>query len=139
MDVQAQGNMTEHRCFMKCIESGLIVSKPLFNNARYDFILDTGNSLYRIQVKSSRWANNEHSRFTFNGYSQHATGKGNKRMKYTNKEIDYFMTEHDGEYYLYPASEKGFVLKSLRVKPTKQSAGVEYAADFMFDKVIGAM
>ena len=60
-------------------------------------------------------------------------------MKYTNKEIDYFMTEHDGEYYLYPASEKGFVLKSLRVKPTKQSAGVEYAADFMFDKVIGAM
>lgn len=139
MDVQSQGNMTEHRCFMKCIESGFIVSKPLFNNARYDFILDTGNSLYRIQVKSSRWVNDEHSRFEFNGYSQHATGKSNKRMKYTNKEIDYFMTEHEGEYYLYPASKNGFTSKSLRVKPTKQSVGVEYASDYSFDKVVRSM
>ena len=139
MDIQMQGAVTEHKCFMKCIESGYIVSKPLFNNARYDFILDTGSSLYRIQVKSSRWTNDEHSRFEFNGYSQHATGKGNKRMKYTSKEIDYFMTERDGEYYLYPVSETGFATKSLRVKPTKQKVNIEYAADYLFDKVIDKM
>lgn len=32
-------------------------------------------------------------------------------MKYTNKEIDYFMTEKEGIFYLYPAEENGFATK----------------------------
>ena len=53
---------------MKCLEAGYLISKPLFDNARYDFILDTGEKLLRIQVKTSTW-NEDHSAFTFNGYS----------------------------------------------------------------------
>lgn len=102
MNTQIQGAMTEQKCFLKCIESGFIVSKPLFDNARYDFILDTNKGkLLRIQIKTSRWKDDEHSSFIFNGYSQHSIGDGNKRMKYTSKEIDYFMTEKDGKFYLY--------------------------------------
>ena len=93
-DTQYIGYLTEQKCFVKCLESGFNISKPIFDNARYDFILDTGTKLLRIQVKSSAW-NEDHTAFTFNGYSQHSTGNGNKRMKYTNKEIDYFMTEKD--------------------------------------------
>lgn len=139
MNTQIQGAMTEQKCFLKCIEAGFIVSKPLFDNARYDFILDTNKGrLLRIQIKTSRWKDDEHSGFIFNGYSQHSTGAGNKRMKYTNKEIDFFMTERDGIFYLYPASENGFVEKTLRVLPTKsgQKVNIDFAQDYIFEEVI---
>lgn len=138
MNTQIQGAITEQHCFLKCIEAGFIVSKPLFDNARYDFILDTGNKLLRIQVKTSHWTDDEHSSFSFNGYSQHSMGNGNKRMKYTNKEIEYFMTEMDGNFYLYPAKPEGFVSKSLRTRPTKsgQTANIDFAKDYLFEEVI---
>lgn len=138
MNTQIQGAMTQQKCFLKCIEAGFIVSKPLFDNARYDFILDTDNKLLKIQIKTSRWKDEEHSAFIFNGYSQHSTGAGNKRMKYTNKEIDFFMTEKDGIFYLYPAPKDGFVEKSLRVLPTKsgQTANIDFAKDYIFQEVI---
>ena len=44
-NTQLKGALTEQKCFIKCIEMGFTVSKPLFDNARYDFILDTGNNL----------------------------------------------------------------------------------------------
>ena len=137
METQLKGNQTELKCFLKCVESGFIISRPIFDNARYDFLLDSGTKIYRIQIKTSRWLDDEHSRFEFNGYSQHSTGDGNKRMRYTNQEIDYFMTEKDGNYYLYPAKEKGFAVKSLRVIPPKsgQTKNIEYAKDYLFEEV----
>ena len=89
----------------------------------------------RIQVKTSAW-NEDHSAFTFNGYSQHSTGQGNKRMKYTNKEIDYFMTEKDNIFYLYPAEEQGFVSKCLRISSKQQNQPqIKWAKDYEFEEV----
>ena len=134
-NTQYIGQLTEQKCFVKCLESGYLISKPLFDNARYDFILDTGDKLLRIQVKSSVW-NEDHSAFTFNGYSQHSTGQGNKRMKYTNKEIDYFMTEKDDVFYLYPAEEQGFVSKCLRISAKQQNQPhIKWAKDYEFEEV----
>lgn len=133
-NTQYIGQLTEQKCFVKCLEAGYLISKPLFDNARYDFILDTGNKLLRIQVKSSTW-NEDHSAFSFNGYSQHSTGDGNKRMKYTNKEIDYFMTEKEGVFYLYPAEEQGFVSKSLRLTSKQNQSQINWAKDYEFEEV----
>lgn len=133
-NTQYVGYLTEQKCFVKCLEKGFQVSKPLFDNSRYDFILDTGDKLLKIQVKSSVW-NKEHTAFSFNGYSQHNTGAGNKRMKYTNKEIDYFMTEKDGIFYLYPAEEKGFVSKTLRISSTQNQSTIKWAKDYEFEEV----
>ena len=134
-NTQYIGQLTEQKCFVKCLEHGYLISKPLFDNARYDFILDTGTKLLKIQIKTSHWIDDQHSSFVFNGYSQHSTGEGNKRMKYTNKEIDYFMTEQEGQFYLYPAQEEGFVEKRLRVLPTKNT-NVTWAKDYLFEEVI---
>ena len=131
---QYVGQLTEQKCFVKCLEAGYSISKPLFDNARYDFILDTGSRLLRIQVKSSSW-NEDHSAFTFNGYSQHSIGNGNKRMKYTNKEIDYFMTEKDGKFYLYPAEEEGFVSKCLRITSKQNQSQIKWAKNYEFEEV----
>lgn len=135
---QLKGALTEQRCFIKCIEMGFTVSKPIFDNARYDFILDTGKNLLRIQVKTSHWKDEEKSAFTFNCYSQHSLSNGNKVMKYTKKEIDFFMTEQDGVFYLYPAPDQGIKEKTLRVKPTKtgQTKNICFAKDYVFEEVI---
>lgn len=134
INTQHIGYLTEQKCFVKCLEEGYNISKPLFDNARYDFILDTDKKLLRIQVKSSAW-NEDHTAFTFNGYSQHSTGNGNKRMKYTNKEIDYFMTEKDGIFYLYPAEEEGFVSKCLRIESKQNQPQIKWAKDYTFEEV----
>lgn len=133
MNTQVQGAITEQKCFLKCIEQGWIVSKPLFDNARYDFLLDTGNHVYKIQIKTSHW-NDSCTGLTFNGYSQHSTGNGNKRMKYTNQEIDYFMTEFQGQFYLYPVPEQGMTTKTLRLADGNQK-NVDYARDYLFEEV----
>lgn len=134
MNTQYIGCLTEQKCFLKCLESGFMISKPLFDNARYDFILDTGTKLLRIQVKTSTW-NEDKTAFSFNGYSQHSTGDGNKRMKYTNQEIDYFMTEKDGIFYLYPAEEQGFVQKTLRIVSKQNQSSIKWAKDYEFSEV----
>ena len=133
-DTQTKGAITEQKCFLKCIELGWTISKPLFDNARYDFIADTGNQLLKIQVKTSNW-NDDKTAFTFNGYSQHSLGNGNKRIKYTNKEIDYFMTEKDGLFYLYPAEENGFTKKTLRIKSKQNQKTILWAKDYLFEEV----
>lgn len=135
MDTKIKGRITEQKCYLKCLEAGFQVSRPLFDDARYDFILDTGDKLLRIQIKTSCW-NEDKSAFSFNGYSQHSTGNGNKRMKYTNKEIDYFMTEKDGIFYLYPAGETGFVSKSLRISSKINNSNIIWAKDYKFEEVI---
>lgn len=137
-NTQVKGAITEQKCFLRCLEMGYQVSKPLFDNARYDFILDIGEKLLKIQVKTSRWKDEEHTAFVFSCYSQHSTGNGNKVMKYTNKEIDFFMTERDGHFYLYPAPENGLKEKTLRTCPTKsgQVKGFDFAKDFIFEEVI---
>lgn len=135
MDTKIKGRITEQKCYLKCLEAGFQVSRPLFDDARYDFILDTGNKLLRIQIKTSCW-NEDKSAFSFNGYSQHSTGNGNKRMKYTNKEIDYFMTEKDDVFYLYPAGEIGFVSKSLRISSKINNSNIIWAKDYKFEEVI---
>ena len=134
-NTQISGAITEQKCFLKCIEYGFIVSKPLFDNARYDFLLDANGKILKIQVKTSRWKDEEHSAFVFNCYSQHSTGNGNKRMKYTSKEIDYFMTEKDGLFYLYPADEKGFVSKVLRITSKQNQKNISWAKDYLFEEV----
>lgn len=133
-NTQYKGYLTEQKCFVKCLEAGYIISKPLFDNARYDFILDTGNKLLRIQVKTSAW-NEDHSAFSFNGYSQHSTGNGNKRMKYTKAEVDYFMTEKDNIFYLYPAEEQGFVSRVLRITSKQNQSSIKWAKDYEFEEV----
>lgn len=137
-NTQLSGAITEQKCFLKCLEQGFQISKPLFDNARYDFILDTGARLFKIQIKTSHWTNDNKESFSFNCYSQHSTGDGNKRMKYTNKEIDYFMTEQDGKFYLFPAPEQGMTQKTLRVKPclSGQTKNISFAEDYLFEEVI---
>ena len=51
---KAQGELAELRFLLKAVSLGLAVSKPYGDNLRYDFVVEAGGVLRRIQVKSSR-------------------------------------------------------------------------------------
>ena len=137
MNTRITGELTELKCQMFCLERGFIVSKPIVDNARYDLLLDYNNKFYRIQIKTSRWMSEEHEGIVFNCKSQHSVAGGNKIMKYTPEEIDFFMTEFEGEFYLIPC-EKAKSEMRLRFKPTKnhQDDKATFAKDFRFEEVI---
>ena len=137
MNTRITGELTELKCQMFCLERGFIVSKPIVDNARYDLLLDYNNKFYRIQIKTSRWMSEEHEGIVFNCKSQHSVAGGNKIMKYTPEEIDFFMTEFEGEFYLIPC-EKAKSEMRLRFKPTKnhQDDKATFAKDFRVEEVI---
>ena len=132
------GALTELKCQMHLIQLDCIVSKPILDNARYDLLLDYNNKIYRIQVKTSRW-NKEGETIVFSCKSQHSNANGNKIMKYTPDEIDYFMTEWNGQFYLIPC-ETTSAQFTLRLCDPNNNArfvkNVHWAKDFLAEEVI---
>ena len=45
------------------------------------------------------------------------------------------MTEKDGLFYLYPADEKGFVSKVLRITSKQNQKNISWAKDYLFEEV----
>ena len=137
IDTRIKGEITEMKCQLFCLEQGYVISKPILDTARYDLLLDYNGKIYRIQIKTSRWMSDEHEGIVFNCKSQHSVAGGNKIMKYTPDEIDFFMTEFENEFYLVPCKEAKVEMR-LRFKPTKnhQDDKATFAKDFKFEEVI---
>ena len=49
-----QGDIGEARAIYEFVKLGYVVSKPINDKAKYDLIIDTGDCLKRVQVKTSR-------------------------------------------------------------------------------------
>ena len=47
------GYIAEQKFILAAMENNLVVSKPITNAERYDFVIDGGNGLKSIQVKKS--------------------------------------------------------------------------------------
>lgn len=133
IDTNLKGTITELKCKLYFLELGYMVSTPE-SPARYDFILDTGDKLLKIQVKTSR---DEEDKFSFETASSHITRQGATRRSYDN-EIDYFCTWFDNECYLVPVEECGTRGKSLRIAPTKngQVKNICFAKDYIAKEVL---
>lgn len=131
-----KGTLTELRCKLYFIELGYIVSVPE-PTTRYDFILDTGENLFKIQVKTSKLDSNSEW-FQFNTCSTHITREGFVRKDYKEDKIDFFCTWFNNECYLVPVSECGKSEKKMRLKPTKngQVKGVSFAKDYIAKEVL---
>lgn len=133
-----KGAITELKCQMFLIENNFIVSKPILDNARYDLLLDCNNKIYKIQIKTSRWSKEGETIF-FNCRSVHSISNGNKVMKYTPDEIDYFMTEWDGEFYLIPCDTERAQFTLRLCDPSgnaKFIKNLHWAKDYLATEVI---
>lgn len=133
IDTNIRGTITELKCKTYFLELGYLTSTP-DSPTRYDFILDTGEKLLKIQVKTSHLVDGQ---LVFKTESTHITSTGNNRRLYED-EIDYFCTWHENECYLIPIEDCGRGRKTLRLTPTKngQVKNISFAKDYIAKEVL---
>ena len=136
LSTNVRGTITELKCKTYFLELGYMVSTPE-SPTRYDFILDTGNKLLKIQVKTCH-LEEDGAKIAFQVRSSHITAAGNVKHHYHDDGIDYFCTWYDNECYLIPVSDCGKDEKALRLKPTKngQVKNIAFAKDYIAKEVL---
>ena len=134
MNTNIIGTITELKCKTYFLELGYIVSTPE-TPVRYDFILDTGEKLLKIQVKT---CSSDGEKIKFSTCSSHFVNGKVTHTDYKNDNIDYFCTWFSNECYLIPVSECGKSEKFLRLVPTKngQVKGIYFAKDYIAKEVL---
>jgi hypothetical protein len=97
----------------ECIRQGPIVSEPLGDDARYDIIVDNGQTLVRVQVKAAHRV--RHGVYRFNGRRRnmiyhspgsHVSGPAARITSYAPGEIDCVVTRVLDQWYLYTEPHK---------------------------------
>lgn len=138
---QVLGNLNELNCIMSFIQLGYECSIPYGNGAKYDFIVDIGGELKRIQCKASHYTN-DHGKETTDSISFSTTcsttnTKETKRHKYTSEQIDYFATHFNGKTYVIPVEECS-TNKTLRFVPPRNGQKVyNKAEDYLIENLFG--
>ena len=136
MDNITKGAITELKCITYLLELGYNVSVPQKTD-RYDFILDTGTELLKVQVKACHHRYDEDS-ITFATASRRQTREGIVSHDYKLDGIDFFCTWYDTRCYLVPVSDCGKHEKNLRLVPTKngQTKNIAFAENYLAERVL---
>lgn len=134
------GEITEQQVATEFLKLGILVSKPLVQSSRYDFIVDINSVLYKIQVKTST-EKEEGSYFEFATSTSHTNSLGTKNTSYSVNDVDFFATIHNGKCYLIPYKDCGLRAQRIRLKPTKngQISGIRFAKDYHLEDIISKL
>ena len=133
------GTTTEVECMLAFMKLGYNCSIPYGNLARYDFIVDIDNKLYRIQCKTSRCIGDMDDPEGFEFNTTRVNTMTGKNLKYTYKkeEIDFFATCFSGKVYLFPIDDCLGIIKMVRLKRPKHNIGKQFyncAEDYEISK-----
>ena len=128
-----KGALTELYCQEDFIKRNILISKPIVQDSKYDFIADIGNKLYKIQCKSSSLSEDK-------SYISLKTKTTNVRtMKdsyYTKEDIDYFYTSYEGKSYLIPVEISGHGETRLRFTSNQSNPNIRWAKDYELDIIL---
>lgn len=130
------GEITEQQVILAFLQQGILLSKPLVQSSRYDFIADINNHLYKIQVKTGTFKENAYLEFATS--TSHTNTQGTLNISYTANDVDYFATIYENQCYLIPYELCGKRAQRIRFVPTKnkQTQGILFAKDFKLEDVI---
>ena len=135
---QMLGNTNELKCITAFMQLGFECSIPYGNGAKYDFIADDGEHLYRMQCKSSSYVNDHGiirtDAFSFSTVSQTTNTKETKRYTYSSKDIDYFVTCFKEKVYVVPVEECK-TCKTLRLSPPSNGQNYSKAEDYLISNI----
>ena len=133
------GEITEQQVTLEFLKQGILISKPLVQSSRYDFIADINNKLYKIQVKTGRFK--EESYLEFATSTSHTNTKGTINISYSEDDVDFFATMYNGQCYLVPYRLCGKRAQRLRFVPAKngQTKGILFAKDFKLEDIINSL
>ena len=135
MNPSITGLTTELKCQLFLIEQGFNVLIPMGNYQKYDIVVEKEGKFTKIQVKHATERDEGQSFVVKTRYDVRDTTK-NQRVrheKYTKADCDYFMTEFQGSFYIFPVfetTETKFWLSEIRLKTQKK------AEDFLAEKVL---
>lgn len=113
-----QGELVELKFYQEAYERGYIVSKPFGDNTKYDFIVDSGKKLSRVQVKS---VGVRDTAIRANRYRVLASHGKNNKQPYTKDQIDVLVAYVIplNSWYIIPVEElKSISLSLFPHRPT---------------------
>lgn len=116
--MKQQGDTAELRFMLLNHELGYTVSKPFGDNAKYDLIIDTGDTLERIQVKSTR---RKETSSGMDCYNCLVCSGADSKQQYSEKDVDYvaIYVIPENAWYKIPIKEiKG---KTVKLYPHRKS------------------
>ena len=128
------GDITELKCQVYLIEQGWNVLVPIGNHQKYDLVIEKNSKFYRIQVKHAMPVD-ETGFLVRTKYEVRDNGK-TKKMTYSAEDVDYFMTEFNGKFYMFPVFgtyETKFWTVGTRLSTQKQ------AKDFKAEDILSTL
>lgn len=134
MNTKQKGDITELECITYFYKLGFDISIPYGENSRYDFIVDNGKDLLKIQCKTCQIKKDS---IIVPCRSIRTNRKRNRVILYTKAEIDYFATFYNGRCYLIDVIEN-VNTKTLRFKPTEavNQFGISLLEDYSLENVL---
>ena len=130
MDTNTVGKLTELKVLTYITELGYSVSIPFGDKDRYDQIWDIKGKIYRVQIKTARWIDDEHTGFMFNCY----TVCNGRKHTYTKEEVDLFATVFENQLYVIPIEECS-TEKKIRFTAKQNQPKISWAKDYTFEEV----
>lgn len=130
------GEITEQEVALEFLKLGILVSKPLVQSSKYDFIVDINHKLYKIQVKTGTFKENAYLEFATS--TSHTNTQGTLNLSYSEEDVDFFATMYEGQCYLVPYNLCGKRGQRIRFVPTKngQTKGILFAKDFHLEDIV---
>ena len=125
------GLITEYECQLFLIKHGFNVLLPIGNYQKYDLVIEKNNKFYRIQIKHS--TEKENSFLVRTRYDVRDNGRVRKET-YQKKDCDYFMTEFQGKFYIFPVF--GTVETKFWLVPPKNGTTSKMAKDYLAEDVL---
>jgi hypothetical protein len=118
--LKLRGELAEMGFMFKAAGLGFGVAKPCGDSERYDFILDSGKRLWRVQVKST-YVTRAHS------YTVTSSASTNgKKKAYPAEQIDMLVAYMVAEDAWYVVPVAGFAPRDLRFDPSGSGRGGLY-------------
>ena len=127
------GQVTELKCQSYLIENGFNVLLPLGNYLKYDLVIEKNGNFYRVQCKHATELETGFRVRT--RYDKRDNGRVVKET-YSKEDIDFFMTEHKGKFYMFPPF--GTNETTFWTVPTRLSTQ-KVAKDFLAEDILSQL
>ena len=134
MDTNTIGKLTELKVLTYVTELGYSISIPFGDKDRYDQIWDVNGKLLRIQIKTSRWKNEQQKSIIFSCKTSYARSSGVRQHIYTKDDIDFFATYWNNKVYLVPVGQCSSQ-KTLHLEQTNRKDW-SYIEDYYVEEVL---
>lgn len=140
MNTVLVGDIGESVAIAAFTKAGLVVSKPLSNNAKYDLIIELNNKLYKVQVKSTNSIKNDKMYFATKT-TNYSKGSWSSNT-YTKEDVDIFFLyclENDwaGLFFIEDSTSAPInITLHLATPKNGQKANIRLAEDYTFAKQI---